>query len=728
MASVRRRWRTDGLDLGLQFRETLPLDYPPPVPIDRREPTDSVLYRGAPPVFDDREEPDSDTVRRFPTTALGELHVCTDTSHRDVRRKSVGWLGSIALHVALVVLIALLMAPADFGGLTNQTLIVTLSEEPTEFQAPMLLVDQNSSDDASLQSDLEVVSEKMEPVEVSIDVGRPSIKIGGLHTTKGRSNGSTSGGSRGSFFGIEAVGQEFVYIVDRSGSMNGRRYRRAIDELKRSVRELRPDQRFLVVLFSSSTKTMLGASSKSAEMLQATDENKRKLEDWLATIGAGGGTNPNSSLRMAMRIKPSAVFMLSDGEFQESKGVRRGGLLVGGGDAYSIVAASKGVIPVHAIAFEDPRSCRNMKRLAEVSGGEYRFITAAGKTQSQLVAEARDLVKQPKSAARLDDQRSLARDFGASPIAASAKRSFAELLVEEYESTYGTIAGEASAKSPPDLEELVVLIESLVTIDPRRVACADLLDGAAGELSRVLHLPDNQAQRETICDRLLRLPRWPAADQLLNRLADHFESFSGVDSDVAFERLRLANALHPDSDVTPICQAICDEISHGIIDQAAEFEKNGDLVSAIKTLRQSQVDHSSVSLRSVTGKALHELTMGQLVQARDARLERDVDRENEINESLQRGFEDDPLLPVFRKQLIDRETLARRLMMQTRNSRRYSDLRGMRQSLLAVVRQYPETIAAKNAKEQLKQLPSLEAARDEEEAELIRVMDETRRR
>ena len=122
-----------------------------------------------------------------------------------------------------------------------------------------------------------------------------------------------------------------------------------------------------------------------------------------------------------MRIKPSAVFMLSDGEFQESKGIRRGGLLVGGGDAYSIVAASKGVIPVHAIAFEDPRSCRNMKRLAEVSGGEYRFITAAGKTQSQLVAEARDLVKQPKSAARLDDQRSLARDFGASPIAATAR-------------------------------------------------------------------------------------------------------------------------------------------------------------------------------------------------------------------------------------------------------------------------------------------------------------------
>ena len=58
-------------------------------------------------------------------------------------------------------------------------------------------------------------------------------------------------GPSGSFFGINASGQKFVYVIDKSGSMKGRRYERATGELMASVERLNDSQYFYVMMFSS---------------------------------------------------------------------------------------------------------------------------------------------------------------------------------------------------------------------------------------------------------------------------------------------------------------------------------------------------------------------------------------------------------------------------------------------------------------------------------------------
>ena len=70
---------------------------------------------------------------------------------------------------------------------------------------------------------------------------------------------------------------------------------------------------------------------------------------------------------------------------------------------------------------------------------------------------------------------------------------------------------------------------------------------------------------------------------------------------------------------------------------------------------------------------------------------------------------------------------ARRVLLQVEQDNVYSGLKIMRQQLESIVQRFPEAIAAKKAKQRLDQLPKWEAARDKEQEELIRMMDDTRR-
>lgn len=734
MAAGKKRWLTDGLDLDgrpseLNSSGELPIDFPPPIPRSYRGAADSIVFRSAPPITSDLAEGDRECDRQFPT--IGQLEISPRQTEIGGSQKSAGWYGSILVHAALLILIALLLAPADFGGHATQTLIVSLGDETPEIPIPMMLVDLEASEDSSVLSEVELEQEELKPVDVSLEFARPVIKIGGTKTKRGKSSGANSGGARGSFFGIEAVGQEFVYIVDRSGSMNGARYRRAIDELKRSVRALRDDQRFFVVLFSSTVKPMFcyshQFSSADLQMVAATPENKDGLEEWLDTIKAGGGTEPNASLRMALKMDPSAIFMLSDGEFTEPKSKKRGGLLRAGGDAYSIVQASAGSIPIHAIAFEDPRSCENMKRLAELSGGEYRFVNAAGKTPSQLLADAREMMDQPGTQSRAATQVRLSQQFGSAGISKQYKQVFANMLIEEYEDKYGGFGDELPMSENPPIDETVGLLHALVNSDPRRIACADLQDKVSGRLSLQLSRAGDSSDVIKVCNAIVNWSGSAATTSVLDRLADHFGSLDRSQADVAFSRLRSMKNSHRDSKTLQVCQTVCNQIRDDIIRESDAALARGDVAAAIKTLRATTAMQQDPTLRSLTQAALRELTMKQLIAIRDASLRRDTDLKDSINEQLEQGFENDPMLPRLRKERVDRELAARRILQQTTAGYGYSRRDHRRQQLESIVSQFPETVAAGLAREQLGQLPQWESKAIQAEAELIRMMDDTRR-
>lgn len=138
--------------------------------------------------------------------------------------------------------------------------------------------------------------------------------------------------------------------------------------------------------------------------LSATAENKRRLRDWLMSVQPDGGTDPRDALQLALRVHASAVFLLSDGEFnlpapqtkKKPKGsLRKGDRTVG----ETVERHARQRTPVHTVAFESPGASHAMQELAEQTGGEFRFISAPGATDDRARRKAQSLALQKEAQA-----------------------------------------------------------------------------------------------------------------------------------------------------------------------------------------------------------------------------------------------------------------------------------------------------------------------------------------
>ena len=180
------------------------------------------------------------------------------------------------------------------------------------------------------------------------------------------------------FFGIEPTGQRIVYVLDMSVSMGysgyyGPRYTRAVSELMRSVEQLRPDQRFYVILFCFATFEM-DIGTPPGQFVSPTAENKDRLGRWLTNIQLGPGTDPRVAIVRALELKPSCVFLLSDGEFNGSffdnppYGKRSSAVTLAR-------TRNPGHCPIHTIGLEDKANQKDLSRISKESGGRYKFVS-----------------------------------------------------------------------------------------------------------------------------------------------------------------------------------------------------------------------------------------------------------------------------------------------------------------------------------------------------------------
>lgn len=119
------------------------------------------------------------------------------------------------------------------------------------------------------------------------------------------------------FYGLSAKGNRFVFVIDSSTSMWGPRWIEVRKELIRSIRRLEQDQYFFVICFDVTSLSMFGAEAIQTDFAPANEENFRKLEYWLSQHTLGPGTKATISLAEALRLKPDAIFLLTDGEFQD---------------------------------------------------------------------------------------------------------------------------------------------------------------------------------------------------------------------------------------------------------------------------------------------------------------------------------------------------------------------------------------------------------------------------
>ncbi|MGB0599972.1 MAG: hypothetical protein ACPGLY_25075 [Rubripirellula sp.] len=313
-------------------------------------------------------------------------------------RLGIGFLSSLVIHLGLALILSLFVyVPKQAKWLTIQLSNVAMTD-----LSPVQFVDLSFQDVAGSELERE---ESLSIATFDLNEGLAEDQLNRLMPgfsdddvkIDGRQPENDGGDAKSPrkdrpvrFFGTQAYGNKFVYILDISGSMQGRRLLRAQRELLKSVWALPEDYLFHVILFNEGVFNF----ANTPGLRPATRTNKKLLERWIATAAAQSGTLPGPAFKIAGDLQPDHVFFLSDGDF-EVRDQQEGGvqglvdLLLGAGltrpnrfqapkiDNYVAKSILDGYAPgivIHTFAYENMAGFQTLKTIAEEKGGTCRFV------------------------------------------------------------------------------------------------------------------------------------------------------------------------------------------------------------------------------------------------------------------------------------------------------------------------------------------------------------------
>ena len=315
----------------------------------------------------------------------------------------VGFLASMGVHLLLLVALTVLCIVPRQNPTIDLQCSVSAASTDTKFES--LEIDSMQMDVPKLASmrlernDRQAFDRKIEPTLSDLGLSAGSQTEVDQLASAGQNAESTSASKSrsGSFFGAHAYGDEFVFVVDSSRSMLspcGFRYGRtrfqvAVSELQKSIANLETDQKFCVFFFGLHTRVMFDGAPK---LVKANDRNRNRLRQWMAQLSPGNGTDPRMGVWQALKLKPSAIFLLSDGEFNGRKHNAHG--IPGNPTVERIIRRYLDrSIPIHTIAFEDVLNRRRLRNIATLTAGTHRFLGSLSNQELlTLDLESRDRV------------------------------------------------------------------------------------------------------------------------------------------------------------------------------------------------------------------------------------------------------------------------------------------------------------------------------------------------
>ncbi len=139
--------------------------------------------------------------------------------------------------------------------------------------------------------------------------GRPAAS-NGLHGTSGTGNGNYA---ETSVFGVQGKGSKFIYVFDRSASMEGRPLAAAKRQLLESLQSLDSVNQFHIIFFNTKTQAF-DITSGGRRIAFASDRNKKLAANFVGGITADGGTDRMYALREALNFAPDVIFFLTDAD------------------------------------------------------------------------------------------------------------------------------------------------------------------------------------------------------------------------------------------------------------------------------------------------------------------------------------------------------------------------------------------------------------------------------
>ncbi|MDG2468152.1 MAG: hypothetical protein P8M80_02635 [Pirellulaceae bacterium] len=249
-------------------------------------------------------------------------------------RRVPAWLLSAILHFGLVVILAIIVRPEKKGGVQEAERkggIVLVKETPTrtEYFDPQ----EDSKEEATAESSRSAIHQSL-PTLNELDEDLPNFlptddDLGQIGAELGRdltgADGFLDGIGTGNrqansnavtteIFGVQGKGTTFVYVFDRSGSMEsfgGRPLLAAKAELISSLDSLGPDQQFQIVFYNERPRAFTTDGGRPRLMV-ANVENKKRAKKFALGISGGGATEHFSALKMAVDFGPDVVFFLTD--------------------------------------------------------------------------------------------------------------------------------------------------------------------------------------------------------------------------------------------------------------------------------------------------------------------------------------------------------------------------------------------------------------------------------
>jgi hypothetical protein len=253
------------------------------------------------------------------------------------RRLLPAWMFSFLFHFGMIAAVVVAVAPyprgaADVGGSSTGIVLKRAGAEGDLFDG-----EQGTSGSAATEqeppTDLMSVlpnepivedpyaAAAREPAPGAATVAASSGPNAGQPGGGGGRRGSPGGGGDAnvSVFGVQGKGSKFVYLFDRSSSMEGAPLAAAKRQLLESLASLEGIHQFHVIFFNTKVQSLdiVGGRRRIAS---ATDRNKQLAANFVGGISADGGTDRLSALSEAISFAPDVIFFLTDADDPMSPG------------------------------------------------------------------------------------------------------------------------------------------------------------------------------------------------------------------------------------------------------------------------------------------------------------------------------------------------------------------------------------------------------------------------
>jgi hypothetical protein len=265
-----------------------------------------------------------------------------------------GWLFSLALHGTVFTVLGLSIKPAVRGSGAEATrdggiVLTERSAGRAEYFSPEEGTDapSGSAATAAAAEAAQAASDALPAATLPPGAGNlpqlpegtgpltgaplPGDGIASAAAMAATGAGGTGGGRVGQggkfdvetkVFGVAGRGSRFVYVFDRSTSMDqfgGRPLLGAKRELIASLQSLESVHQFQIIFYNENPRVMNLAGTQRAEMIFGNDQGKKLAEQFVGGIYADGGTRHLEALKLALRMGPDVIFFLTDADEPQLK-------------------------------------------------------------------------------------------------------------------------------------------------------------------------------------------------------------------------------------------------------------------------------------------------------------------------------------------------------------------------------------------------------------------------